>query len=51
VYAGFSYGSLRERHHFEDLSIDGRIILKSIPRNGMVWRGLEWIDLDQDWDR
>jgi hypothetical protein len=28
VYTGFSWGNLRERNHFEDPGIDGRIILR-----------------------
>jgi len=28
VYIGFWWGNLREREHFEDLGIDGRVILK-----------------------
>jgi len=33
VYAGSWWGNLRERDHFEDLGVDGRIILKWIFRN------------------
>jgi len=29
------WGDLRERHHLEDLGIDGRIILKWISRSGL----------------
>jgi hypothetical protein len=28
VHTGFCWGDLRERHHVEDIGIDGRIILK-----------------------
>jgi len=28
VYATFWWGSLRERHHLEDLGLDGRLTLK-----------------------
>jgi len=30
VHTGFWRGDLRERHHFEHLGVDGRIILKRI---------------------
>jgi hypothetical protein len=30
VHAGFRWRKLRERNHFEDLGVDGRIILKRI---------------------
>jgi len=39
VHTGFWYGSLRGRHHFEDLGIDGRIILKSNDLQEMGWCG------------
>jgi hypothetical protein len=26
VHTGFGWGNLRERHHLEDTSVDGRII-------------------------
>jgi len=32
VYTGFWWGNLREREHFEDPDVDGRIILKCIFR-------------------
>jgi hypothetical protein len=42
VYIGFWWGDLRERNHLEDLSVDGRIILKYTfkKREG----GRDWID-------
>jgi hypothetical protein len=49
VRTGFCWGDLRERDHLEDLSVDGRIILKWILRSEM--RGMDWIDLAQDRDR
>jgi len=40
---------LRERYHFEDPGVDGRIILRWIFRK---WEGgIDWIDLDQNRDR
>ena len=47
---GFRWGDMRERHHLEDLSIDGRIILILIS-NKVVREGTDWIDLAQDRDR
>jgi hypothetical protein len=43
---GFWWGNLKERHHLEDLGVDGRIILKLIlqKHNARV----DWIDLAQD---
>jgi len=37
--------NLRERDHFEDPSIDGRIILRKIFRKwgGMAWTGFIWL--------
>jgi len=44
VQTGFWWWDLRERHHLEDLGIDGGIILKSIfnkwirgARSGLIW--------------
>jgi len=36
VYAGFWWGNLRERDHFEDPGLDGRIILRQIFRKWNV---------------
>jgi hypothetical protein len=42
MYTGFWWGSLRERDHFEDLGVDGSIILRWIFRNWVVgWHGLD----------
>jgi hypothetical protein len=42
-------GDLMERNHFEDLGIDGRIMLKCIFK---TWDGgIDWIALAQDRDR
>ena len=35
VHAGFQWENLRERDRFEDLGVDGRIIIKWILRNRM----------------
>jgi hypothetical protein len=44
-----AWGTLRERDHLEEPSVDGRIILRRI---FMKWgEGMDWIDLDKDKDR
>jgi hypothetical protein len=49
VHTGFWWWDLRERHHLEDLGIDGGIILKCIFSK---WNGgMVWTDLAQDRDR
>ena len=45
---GFEWGNLRERAHWGDLDVDGRIILRWIFGSGRGWR-LE--ELAQDRDR
>jgi len=47
VHTGFRCGNLRERDYLEDLSIDGRIILKLIFKKWDVG-GMERIDLAQN---
>ena len=43
MYTVFWWGNLRERDHWEDSGIDGRIILKRIFKK---WDGdVDWIDL------
>jgi hypothetical protein len=44
------WGYLRERDHFEDLGLYGRIILKCILKN---WDGeaLDGVDVAKKWDR
>jgi hypothetical protein len=39
AYTGLWWGNLRERHHLEDLGVDGRIILRCIFRNWDVRAG------------
>jgi len=50
VHTGFWWGNLRERGHWEDPAVDGRIILRWIFRK---WDGvdMDWIELAQDRDR
>jgi hypothetical protein len=49
VRTGFWWGDLSKRDHFEDLGVDGRIILKWAFKK---WDGdTDWIDLARDRDR
>jgi hypothetical protein len=41
AYTGFWWGNLRERDNFEDLGVDGRIILRWIFRKWDVGHGLD----------
>ena len=43
------WGSLRERDHFEDPGVDGRIIVRWTFRKWDI--GMDWIELAQDRDR
>ena len=43
VRTGFLWGNLRERDHFEFLSVDWKIILKCIFRK--YYEDVEWIDV------
>jgi len=45
VRTGFWWAYLGERDRFVDLGIDGRIILKRIPKTG--WGGMDWIVMVQ----
>jgi hypothetical protein len=50
VCTGFWWGNLKERDHWEDPSVDGRIVLRWIFRKWVKW-GMDRIDLCQDRDR
>ena len=45
----FWWGNLRERDHWGDQDVDGRIILRWIFRKWDV--GMDWIELAEDKDR
>ena len=49
VSAGFCLGNLRERDHFKDLGMDGKVMLQRISKKRV--RGVDWIDLAQDRDK
>jgi hypothetical protein len=50
VHTGFWWGNPREIDHFEDLGIDGRIILKCIFKK-LHGGSMDWINLHEDTDR
>ena len=43
VYTGFWWGKRRERNHFEDPGVDGRIIKMDLQEVGCV--SMDWIEL------
>lgn len=45
MHTGISCGILRERDHWEDAGLDGRITLKLICKN--YNGGVDWIDMAQ----
>jgi hypothetical protein len=48
VCTGFWWENLRERDHWEDPSVDGRIILRRILKKWdiWVWTGLGWLRIE-----
>jgi hypothetical protein len=48
AYIGFWWGNLRERDHWGDPDVDGRIILIRILRKWAVgvWTGLGWLKIE-----
>jgi len=51
VHTRFWWGNLLHISHLEDLSVDGRIIVRWIFRKWDVGGGMDWIELAQDRDR
>jgi hypothetical protein len=50
VHTGFWWENPRERHNFEDLGIDGKIILKWVfnkKRDGCEWTGIIWLRIEK----
>ena len=47
VYTGFWWGNLRERDHWGDQDVDGRLILRWILRKweGVMGTGWSWLQL------
>jgi hypothetical protein len=47
---GFWWGNLRERDHWGDPGVGGRIILRWMFRkwDGGVWTGLGWLRIETD---
>jgi len=41
LYTGFWWADLRERDYFEDLRVDGKVILHGCSRSGMGTLGLQ----------
>ena len=48
AYTGFWWGKLRERGHWDDPGVEGRIILRWICRGWDVdiWTGLGWARIE-----
>jgi hypothetical protein len=47
VHIGHSWENLKERYNFEELFIDGRIILKWMfkKQDGKMWTGFIWLTI------
>jgi hypothetical protein len=45
MHMGYWWESLKERDHYEDLGVRGRIILRWILErwDGVVWTGMIWL--------
>jgi hypothetical protein len=45
MHIGFRWESQKERDHYEDLHVGGRIILRWIlaKQDGVVWTGFIWL--------
>jgi hypothetical protein len=41
AYTGFWWGNLKERDHFKDPGVDGRMILNGSSGSRMWWHGLD----------
>jgi hypothetical protein len=54
MHIGYWWESQKERDHYEDQDVGRWTILKWILReigwDGMVWYGMDWVDLAQDRD-
>ena len=49
MHTEFWWGNLKERDHLEDISVDGRVILKWVIKK---WDGdFDWINLGYDKDK
>jgi hypothetical protein len=49
VHVEFWWGNLKERDHFEDLGLNGRIILKwTFQKYFGVWTGFMWLRGETD---
>jgi hypothetical protein len=50
MQTGFCWQNMKERYYFEDLGINGKVLLKSDVKDiGLL--GVDWIHLAQDMDK